>query len=344
MPPEDRFLIVTTSDRYDLDWERATLASITDIQIDLLPGAPEGEAELISLGRDAHALLISSRESVSRHVVESLRNCRVISRYAVGLDHVDLQAAAERGIVVTHFPDYCTNEVADHAMALILSLNRRIVQFDRDLRGGAWTRHGHHMDRILRGPIPALREMTLGLVGLGRIGAEVALRAKPFGLRVVASDPHLDAATIRARGAEPVDLPTLLATADAVSLHCPLTPETRGLIGAAEIAAMKPGAMLVNTARGPIVDLPAAIHALRTGALAAAAFDVVDPEPLPTDSPLYAMEQVILSPHAAYYSERSVETVRSETFFAAIDVLRGRQPRIIANPAVLERVSLRARV
>jgi D-3-phosphoglycerate dehydrogenase / 2-oxoglutarate reductase len=140
-----------------------------------------------------------------------------------------------------------------------------------------------------------------------------------------------------------VGLDDLLRGADIVSLHCPMTPETRGLIDAERLALMKPGAVLVNTARGPIVDLDAAADALVNGTIAAAAFDVVDPEPLPAGSPLYGLENVILTPHAAYYSERSVETVRRETLFAAVDVLRGIRPRIVANPAVLERVRLRDR-
>ncbi len=335
-------MLVSTSDRYDLAWERETLAGVHDLSLELRPGAPESEAELVELARGADALLISSRDRISRSTIEALPTVKVISRYAVGLDHVDLDAAAEHGVVVTHFPAYCTNEVADHTFALLLALNRRIVQFDRDLRTGSWLQHEHHTDQIMRGPIPALQDSTLGLVGIGRIGAAVARRAVPFGLRVLATDPHVDADEIRARGAEPVSLPQLLSESDIVSLHCPLTPETRGLIGATEFARMRPTAILVNTARGPVVDLDAAVQALRDGRLAGAALDVVYPEPLPLDSPLFTFENVIVTPHAAYYSERSVQTVRTETLFAAIDVLRGVRPQFVANPAVLDRVALRS--
>ena len=196
------------------------------------------------------------------------------------------------------------------------------------------------MNRILRGPVPALRDQTLGIVGLGRIGRAVADRARPFGLTLLAADPFVDPAVVREHGAEPVALDALLARSDIVSLHCPLTDETRGLIGPSAFGLMKPTAVLVNTARGPVVDLDAAIAALQHGTIAGAALDVVYPEPLPVDSPLYRLPNVILTPHVAYYSERSIAIVRSETLSEALRVLRGRRPRTVANPAVLERVQL----
>jgi D-3-phosphoglycerate dehydrogenase len=333
-------VLVTTSDRYDFDWEHETLSTIPGFDFELRRGSPLTTDEMIGLARDADALLVSSREPVTRPVIEQFDRLKVIARYAVGLDNIDLDAAAERGIVVTHYPMYCTNEVADHALALLLALNRRIVQFDRDLREGAWATHEHHMDRILRGPVPPLRELTVGIVGIGRIGSAVAARLAPFGVKLIAFDPYLDADTIRDNGAEPVSLEELLQASDIVTLHCPLTPETQGMLDAAALATMKPTAMLVNTARGPIVDLDALVAALENQRLGGAALDVVYPEPLPLDSPLYSLPNVILTPHAAYYSERSVQVIRTETLMAAVDVLQGRQPKVVANPAVLPRVSL----
>lgn len=333
-------VLVSTSDRYDFDWEHETLSTIPGFDFELRRGSPTSTDEMIALARDADALLVSSREPVTRPIIEHLDRLKVIARYAVGLDHIDLDAAAERGIIVTHYPMYCTNEVADHALALLLALNRRIVQFDRDLRHGAWAMHSHHMDRILRGPIPPLREMTVGIIGIGRIGSAVAARLAPYGLHIIAFDPYLDAETITRSGAEPVSFEDLLQRSDIVTLHCPLTPETQGLIDAAALAAMKPTATLVNTARGPIVDLDALVLALENGRLGGAALDVVYPEPLPLESPLYTLPNVILTPHAAYYSERSVKVIRTETLMAAVDVLQGRQPKVVANPAVLPRVSL----
>jgi D-3-phosphoglycerate dehydrogenase len=157
---------------------------------------------------------------------------------------------------------------------------------------------------------------------------------------ILAADPYIDPETIRAAGAEPVSLEDLLRRSDIVTIHCPLTSETRGLIDADALALMKPTAVLVNTARGPIVDLPALAQALQEGRLAGAALDVVDPEPLPAESPFYQMPNVILTPHSAYYSERSVDVVRRETLLEALQVLRGKRPRTVANPAVLEKVTL----
>jgi D-3-phosphoglycerate dehydrogenase len=305
-----------------------------------LSRASTSEDELVRAARDADALLVSTREAVTRRVLESIPRVKVISRYGVGLDNVDLDAATDAGIVVTHYPGYCTSEVADHALAMILALNRRIVEQDRSLREGAWVEHGPATRRILRGPMQPLREQTLGIVGFGRIGQAVAARAKPFNLTVIAADPYIDPEIAVAAGVELVDLPELLARADIVTLHTPLTPETRGMIDEVALARMRPEAVIVNTARGPIIDLPALARALQEGQLAGAALDVVDPEPLPASSPLYGMPNVILTPHSAYYSERSVDVVRRETLLEALQVLRGKRPRTVANPGVLAKVRL----
>jgi D-3-phosphoglycerate dehydrogenase / 2-oxoglutarate reductase len=340
MSHKPRFRLVIASDRYELEWEASAIAQVPDMDFDLSGGAVETEDDLISIAHNADALLISSREAITAHVLSNLSHCKVISRRAVGLDHIDLDTAAELGIVVTHSPDYCTNEVADHTLALILNLNRRILEFDQDLHRGAWTDQQYRMDRILRGPIQPLREQTLGIVGLGRIGRAVAKRALPFGLRLLAADPYIDPATAAESGATLVSLDELLETSDIVSLHCPLTSETQGLIGAREIGLMKATSVLVTTARGPIVDLGAAATALANQSIAGAALDVVYPEPLPQNSPLYGLPNVILTPHAAYYSERSRQQVRIDALNGALAVLRGRQPTTLANPKVLERVNL----
>jgi D-3-phosphoglycerate dehydrogenase / 2-oxoglutarate reductase len=340
MPGKPRFSVVITSDRYETDWELARLSQVEDLEIELRGGSVNSEDDLISLASGADALLISSREAITPRVLDGLAHCRVISRYAVGLDNIDLEGAAARGIVVTHSPDYCTNEVADHTLALILALNRRIVELDRDLHAGAWVDHQYKMDRILRGPIQPLREQTLGIIGFGRIGRAVATRAASFGLSLVVTDPYIEPSVAADHGAKHVSLGEILETSDIISLHCPLTIETEGLIGAAEFGLMKQTAVLVNTARGRVVDLAAAAEALANRRIAAAALDVVYPEPLPIDSPLFTLPNVILTPHAAYYSERSRQQVRIDTLNEALAVLRGQRPRTIANPKVLERVSL----
>jgi D-3-phosphoglycerate dehydrogenase len=260
--------VVVTSDRYGnethgLELEQELAAGVTDLDVTLVGRASTSEDELIRAAQDADALLVSTREAVTRRVLESIPRVKVISRYGVGLDNVDLEAAADAGIVVTHYPGYCTSEVADHALSMILALNRRIVEQDRALREGAWVEHGPSTRRILRGPIQPLREQTLGIVGFGRIGQAVAARAKPFNLTIVAADPYIDPEVMVAAGVEPVTLEELLRRSDIVTLHAPLTPETRGMIDAQALALMKPTAVLVNTARGPIIDLPALARALQ---------------------------------------------------------------------------------
>lgn len=335
------FRLVYTSDRYDLGYEVDALSSLSDLDIELVTGLVSGPDDLIALARDADALVVSSREAVPRVAIEQLDKCQVIVRMSVGIDHVDLDAATDHGIVISHCPDYCTDEVADHAMALIMALNRRIVEVNEDLHKGAWVDRSYHTQKILRGPVPPLRELTLGIVGLGRIGQSVARRAAPFGLRLIATDPYVDPAVAASLGVELVLLDELAAQADIITLHCPLTPETRGMIDSAFFDKVKPTTVLVNTARGPIVDMDDIAAALADGRLAAAGLDVVDPEPLPSSSPLYSLPNVILTPHDAYYSERSRVQVRVDTLNAALSVLRGMYPRTVANPGVIEKLDLR---
>ncbi len=340
--------VVVTSDRYGnettgLELEREMATRFPDLDIDLVGAAARTEDDLIRIAQDADALLVSTRESVSRRVLENIPSVKVISRYGVGLDNVDLEAAADVGIVVTHYPGYCTSEVADHAMALLLAVNRRIVEQDRDLHDGAWEKFGSATGGILRGPVPPLRQLSLGIIGFGRIGQALADRARPFGMRLLVADPYVSPGVVEASGAELLPLETLLPQVDLLTIHCPLTPETRGLINAERLSRMKPDASIINTARGPIVDLDALAAHLRQNPGARAALDVVYPEPLSTDHPLYALQNVIHTPHSAYYSEQSVITVRTETFSEAMTVLMGKLPRTVANPSVLDKVSLERR-
>ena len=340
--------VVVTSDRYGsetsgLEMERALVRNFPDLDIALRGEPAESEDDLIRIGQEADALLVSTREAITRRVLENIPHVQVISRYGVGLDNVDLAAAADVGIVVTHYPGYCTSEVADHAMALLLAVNRRIVEFDHDLREGAWTRHRAATGGIMRGPIPPLRQLTLGIVGFGRIGQALADRARAFGLELLVADPYVAPDVVEANGGTLISLDDLLPKSDLVTIHAPLTPETRSLINADRLAAMKPDASIINTARGPIIDLDALADHLERNPLARAALDVVYPEPLSTDHKLYQLPNVIHTPHAAYYSEQSVVTVRTETFNEAMAVLQGTLPRTVANPDVLEKTSLKPR-
>jgi len=339
----DHYEIVMTANRYreSLEHERALLdARFPGVDVTVRGTSARSDDDIVREGATADAIMLSTLEPVSATLLDRLPRLRVVGRYGVGLDNVDLDAATERGVVVTHYPAYCTDEVADHALSMILALNRQIVTLDKSLRRGQWLVHRSATRTLLAQPVPALRESTLGIIGFGRIGRAVASRARAFGLSLLVHDPHLELDAVRAEGVEPVGLEDLFTRSDLVTVHCPLTSDTRGLVNAASLARMKPTAYVVNTARGPIVDLPALVEALEAGTIAGAALDVTYPEPLPSDSPLYSLPNVILTPHSAYYSERSTQVVRDETFASVMMALMGRRPPVVANPGVLGRVAL----
>jgi len=248
-------------------------------------------------------------------------------RTGIGLDTVDLEAATRHGVCVAHVPDFCHDEVADTAWALILAVARRVVEADRQVRAGVWNQSG-----LL--PAHRLRGQTLGLVGFGNIARKVAERAAGFGVRAVAADPYVDAAVIVRAGVEPVSLDGLFSRADIISLHTPLTSQTRGLIGTAAFARMKPGAILVNTSRGPVVDEAALIEALRSGRLAGAGLDVLAKEPPAPDNPLLRMDNVVLMPHAASTTVEAIADLAQKVSRQVIQLLRGEWPTYLANPAV----------
>jgi D-3-phosphoglycerate dehydrogenase / 2-oxoglutarate reductase len=307
------------------------------------------EAGLLAAARDADAIY-AGNEPYTRRILEQLGRVKVISRPAVGFDQVDIAAATNLGIVVAHVPDYCTDEVSDHALALLLALHRRIPWLDGAIKAGRWEQGpvyggdrpaSFHAGEV-PGPARPLRGQTLGIVGFGRIGRRVAEKAAGFGLRLLAHDPFVPADAGEPYGVTLTGLDELLAEADLVTIHCLLNAGTHGLIGAAQLARMKPTAVLVNTARGPIVDPDALAAALREGRIAAAALDVTDPEPPPPGSPLLALPNLVLTPHTAYYSDRSRAEVRRRGIEHALAILRGERPYFVANPAVFAEGRARA--
>jgi len=290
-------------------------------------------AELERLCAGAHGLVVSFAPITAR-VIDAMPSCRIVAYMATGYDSIDLEYATAKGIVVTNAGPYCSNEVADHAMAMLLTLSRRLPALDRSVREGVW-------DSGACGSPGALRDQTLGIVGLGRIGSRVALRARAFGLRVVAYDPYVERSSMELLGVEKVGLERLLDEADHLTLHCALSDETRGIIGAAQLARLKPAAYLINTARGECVDADALATAIRDGRLAGAALDVTAAEPLPAEHPLRSLPDVLLTPHAAFHSERSLAALRATPFTAVAEALAGRVPENMVNPAVLERPECR---
>jgi len=294
------------------------------------------EAELIDNLRAADAILVSSAQ-ITRTVVESMPRCRLIVRSGVGLDTLDIPAATEHGIVVAHFPDFCQPEVANHAIMLLLACAKQLASLDRAVRDGRWR----------PGPLASMGPIhgeTLGLIAFGNIAEEVAPRAQALGLRVIAFDPYISDEPFQRMAVERVaSQEELLRRSDYVSLHPPLTAETRHLMGAAQFQQMKRSACLINTSRGPVVDEPALIEALRSGAIASAGLDVFEHEPLPADSPLVEMENVVLTPHSASYSDPAVEKLKHRVGQTAVELMQGRWPdasAVVANPEVRPRAAL----
>jgi D-3-phosphoglycerate dehydrogenase / 2-oxoglutarate reductase len=311
----------------------------TDAERDVLAAAgadlvlaPSGDpVELARLAADADAILTCFAK-VTAEVLDAAPRCRTVARYGVGVDNIDVAHATSLGMVVSNVPVYCVDEVADSALLGILALARRLLPLTRDVAAGRWG-----------GDVPGtgtrLRGKVLGLVGLGVIGSALAARAQVIGLDVIAYD--LSGRPVP--GVRVVDsLDELLAEADAVSLHVPLTERTHHLIGAEQLAAMKPSAWLVNTARGPLVDTEALLAALDGGEIAGAALDVTDPEPLPADHPLRTRDDIVLTPHTAFSSDGSLVELATRAATNVVDVLQGRVPATVVNPDVLDSSALRA--
>ena len=295
-------------------------------QLETLPFIGDAE-EVVARTRDADGLIVSA-SPVTRRVMESLEGLKVVVRTGVGFDVIDLPAATELGVVVVNVPDLWVREVANHALALMLAWNRHIVELDREVRSGAWS------SRVPGASVGSLHGETVGIVGLGNIGSAFARRAAALETHVIACDPYVDDARVRSLGVERVDLHTLAARSDYVSVHTLLNAETRGLIGEAFLRRMKPTACLVNTSRGPVVDEAALVKALQEGWLAGAALDVFEEEPLPANSPLRKMDNVILTPHAAYFSSPAVAQVPRRCGEEVARVLTGERPLNVVNPEV----------
>jgi D-3-phosphoglycerate dehydrogenase len=334
MSADNRPLIVHADSRPGsrLEEERQ---GIGDLDYELVATEASSEGELIANIREADVVLVAAAR-MTRRVLESLPHCRCVVRYGIGLDNVDLEAATDSSIVVAHVLDFCTEEVSNHAIALLLTLARKLLPLHQDVVAGRWR------SQQAWGLAP-VHGQTLGVVGFGIIGRAVGRKALAFDLRVLAHDPYCEPGGAEEMGVKLVPLDELLAESDYVSLNTPLTPETRHIIGAAELKAMKSTAVLINTARGPVVDEPALVEALSNGEIAAAGLDVFEEEPLPADSPLCRMDNVVLTPHVGSVSPAAMRQLRQEVGRAAGDVLRGRWPKYVADPSVKPRVALEQR-
>ncbi|MFC1713156.1 C-terminal binding protein [Candidatus Poribacteria bacterium] len=315
-------VVITDSYHPTLDAERE---EIQEINADLILEQTKGDEDAIMAAtKDADGLIVQHAQ-ITRRVIENLEKCRIIARYGVGFDNVDTVAATERGIMVSNVPDYCIDEVSSHAIALLMQCCRKIVLLSNTIKAGRWTYK-------IAEPVYKLMGQNLGIVGLGRIGSAAARKGLGLGLNVQAYDPYLSETDL---DVEFVDFDRLLQTSDFISLHAPLTDETYHMFGENEFRKMKKSAFLINTARGPVVDGPALCEALETGEIAGAGVDVMEPEPIPQDDPLLKLENFIITPHIAWYSEESQKLLQRETARAVVAVLKGGKPRSLVNPEVM---------
>ena len=325
-----RQVVITANIFPGLETEQEVLAPLG---VEVVKRPCQNGAEIVAAGKEAAALIVGNVQ-ITAEVLGQLPNCLAVVKPAVGVDNIDIDAATEAGVCVANVPDYGTDEVATHAMALILNAFRHVDACAADVRAGKWQP---------KPPYPLQRSFgrTLGIIGFGRIGRSVARKAGGFGWRLLAWDPYVDAGEMRDRGVEAANFDTLLAESDFVTLHLPLTEETHSLIDAGALAKMKPTAFLVNTARGGVVDSEALYQAVDSGRIAGAALDVIDVEPPPPDHPLHRTDRILVTSHVAWYSQQAFEELRVKAVQEAVRVLQGELPRNLINPEVKPRFTVR---
>jgi len=306
-----------------IEEEKKLLGKYADVKL----AKSATEDGLIAEIKDIDVLMVVYAK-ITEKIIDSAEKLKGIVRYGIGVDNIDLKAATRRKIPVANIPDYCIGTVADHTLALILALNRKIPMADRILRTGEWGVWTSPPSK-LKGT--DLEGKVLGLIGVGKIGAAVATRAKGFGMRIIAYDPYLTKEISEKLDIELVDLPTLLKNADFVSIHAPLTPETCGMIGEGELRLMKRTAYIINTARGPIIQERALYKALKEGWIAGAGLDVYEKEPPNPDNPILKLENVVLTPHIAYYTEEAIWRLEMSAVEEAIRILQGQLPKNLVN-------------
>lgn len=289
----------------------------------------QSEDEIIEVAKDADAIVTVYAE-ITRKIIEAAKNCKIIVRTGIGFNNIDLQAASERGIYVANVPDYCFDEVSDHTFALALALARKVVIFDKKVKNNDWNHEGAT-------PIFGFRGQTYGLLGFGNIPRTLATKLHAFGFNVIAYDPYADKKLAEEMNVKLVDLDTLFKESDIMSVHAPLTDETKHVVNEKTLKMMKPTAYVINTSRGPLVDEAALYKALTEKWIAGAAIDVMEQEPPAADHPLLGLDNIIITPHAAFYSEQSSISLRRKAFQEAIRVINGEMPKNCVNKKMLQK-------
>lgn len=306
-------VVITDWGFASLDIEKSVFANM---DVELKDYQCKTEDEVAKIVSEADIVMVQWAP-VRQKAISAMTRCKGIVRYGIGLDNIDLSFAKQKGIPVRNVPDYCLSEVADHTMALMLSLQRQVVRVDRLVRQGVWK---------ITPPLalPPLRQSVLGLIGFGRIAQLVARRARAFDMKVVASDPFIPETIFDEFGVEKLEVDELLRTSDVISLQCPLTDATKHVINQTSLGLMKHHALLVNTSRGGLIDTTALIEALKSNAIAGAGLDVFEQEPLPLGNELYSLPNVVITSHNAWYSSASVGELQRLAALAAVDLLHAK--------------------
>ncbi|MDR2259323.1 MAG: C-terminal binding protein [Treponema sp.] len=321
--------VVISDDRFG--WSHEERSVLSGMNVDLVTADCHTEDELMEACADAGGILLN-QAPMSARVIGALKKCRVISRYGIGYDNVDIIAAEEQGIWVTNVPGYCTEEVAEHALGMLLAGVRWIPFKDRQVRGGGWN---------LNRPIRRLSGTVLGIVGFGATGRAFWEKVQGLGFsRILIADPHIEAKLHPGMAGEAASFTTVIEEADFISLHVPLNERTRHCINAGSISRMKDGVILINVSRGQVIDEAALVEALGSGKISAAGLDVFEQEPLPPDHPLLSLDNVILTDHSAYYSRESVSTLKTRAAMNVREVLEGRIPKFAVNRPVTRKIGL----
>jgi D-3-phosphoglycerate dehydrogenase len=302
--------------------------ALSPLGVDLSESRGTNEEEIVAASGGAQVILCGGAPKINAEVIRRLPELKAVVRYGIGVDTVDLAECTKRGIYVANVPDYCIEEVAAHALALILSWARKIPIAQATTRAGHW-------DVAPVKPLQSPRDLVLGILGFGRIAQSLCRMARGIGFQVRASDPYVEQSRILKKGAKPVSLNALVRRSDFISLHLPLSSKTRHIINAERLKKMKPTAYLVNTARGELIDEKALGLALKKGWIAGAALDVMEKEPPSQDHPLRSLENCIITPHCAWYTEQSQKALRLKACAEVIRVLRGGIPKNLVNKAAL---------
>lgn len=303
-------------------------AVLSELDAELVMAEEATVEGILKVAAQADGLMVTYGQ-INADVIAGLEKCKVIGRFGLGVDNIDIDAATKAGIAVVYVPDYCVDEVSDHAMAMLLNLARKVSFSNSLVQAGRW-----EMPAVT--PLSRLRGRTLGLAGLGQIPRAVTPKAQSFGLKVIAFDPFIDKDVAAKLDVDLVDFETLLKSSDYVSIHVPMMAETENLFGADAFRQMKPDALLINTARGPLVDTDALAKALDAGEIGGAALDVVPVEPLPADSALVGRDNVVLTPHTAFYSEDALLDLQIKAARDVAAVLGGDKPKYPVNPEALK--------